>query len=162
MANHQDSFEEIRTQWNVHDPTLQLEGVEFLARLAHVATKLQRCRNALLRQFDLEAWSYDMLSILRRQANPYLTPQQLMYYSGITSGTMTHRLDILEARGLITRQPSSTDGRSQLISLTPKGIDSIDGALQSHINHTAILLQDIPPENIDIAKHILKYLQELL
>jgi DNA-binding HxlR family transcriptional regulator len=42
---------------------------------------------------------------------------------GIATNVLTDRLRKLEAHGIITSKPDSSDGRKFLYSLTPKGID---------------------------------------
>ena len=51
----------------------------------------------------------------------------------VTSGAITQRLDRLEARGLVTRKPSETDGRGVQVTLTKAGLDLIDTVLPTHV-----------------------------
>ena len=49
---------------------------------------------------DLEIWSFDVLSALRRADAPHhLSPGQLLAQTLVTSGTMTNRIDHLEEAG---------------------------------------------------------------
>ena len=48
---------------------------------------------------------------------------------------MTHRLDHLEAAGLIVRLPDPADRRGSLVQLTDLGRDAIDRALEVHVDN---------------------------
>ena len=71
-----------------------------------------------------------MLATLRRAGKPYaLTPTELYETSMVTSGSMTHRIDRLEAYGLVERLPNPADRRGFLVQLTAKGRTLIEAAL---------------------------------
>lgn len=50
-----------------------------------------------------------------------LTPKELGDRLGVTSGTVTVRIDRLERAGLVERVAASSDGRSRPVRLTRKG-----------------------------------------
>ncbi|MGH4019484.1 MAG: MarR family transcriptional regulator [Pseudonocardiaceae bacterium] len=50
----------------------------------------------------------------------------------VTSGAITQRLDRLEVCGLVTRTPSTADGRGVHVTLTDQGRELIDQALPDH------------------------------
>ena len=58
----------------------------------------------------------------------------------ITSGTMTHRMKRLEARGLIERLPNPDDARSQLVKLSQVGFDIIDQTATAHVDNMETIL----------------------
>ncbi|WP_426107470.1 MarR family transcriptional regulator [Massilia sp. TSP1-1-2] len=76
----------------------------------------------------------DVLATLKRSGSPYrMAPTALFSSLMITSGTMTHRLKGLEARGLVRRVPNDDDGRSILVQLTANGQELIEGAVTAHV-----------------------------
>jgi DNA-binding MarR family transcriptional regulator len=80
---------------------------------------------------DLEIWSFDVLSALRRSDPPHhLSPGQLLAQTLVTSGTMTNRLDHLEKRGLVRRRPDPNDARSVRVQVTAAGRRRVDLALR--------------------------------
>jgi len=82
----------------------------------------------------LDPSSFDVLATLRRAEPPHrLTPAQLMRSSMVTSGAITQRLDRLQARGLVARTPSESDGRGVHVALTDDGRALIDQALPDHV-----------------------------
>jgi DNA-binding MarR family transcriptional regulator len=53
----------------------------------------------------------------------------------VTSGTMTHRLQRLEAQGWVTRAPNPADARSLLVQLSPAGLELIERAVAAHVEN---------------------------
>lgn len=82
----------------------------------------------------LDPASFDVLATLRRNGPSHsLTPAELMHSSMVTSGAVTQRLDRLQHRGLISRTPSTSDGRVVHVALTDDGRALIDQALPDHV-----------------------------
>jgi DNA-binding MarR family transcriptional regulator len=129
MADHVD---EVLAQWAAVRPDLDASPMGVIGRLS----RLSRLIDGELRQtfaaHDLDAASFDVLATLRRNDRP-LTPADLMRSSMVTSGAITQRLDRLAGRGLVTRTPSTTDGRVVFVSLTDEGRAVIDRALPDHV-----------------------------
>ena len=53
----------------------------------------------------------------------------------ITKGTLTGVVDRLEAKRLVSRSASPTDGRSQIVRLTAKGEKLFNETFPAHIDH---------------------------
>ena len=99
-------------------------------RVTRLARHLDRQRTIVFARHDLETWTFDVLSALRRSEPPHqLSPGQLLAQTLVTSGTMTNRIDHLEQRGLVRRRPDPTDARSVRVQLTAAGRRRVDGAL---------------------------------
>ncbi len=95
----------------------------------------------------LNGASFDVLATLRRAGSPYaLSPGDLMVSTMVTSGTMTHRIDQLEKAGLVERVRNPDDGRSFLISLSPRGQALIDEAVTAHVETQAKLVAILTDE----------------
>jgi DNA-binding MarR family transcriptional regulator len=88
--------------------------VEAARQFEHV---LQRAADA----YELTTGDLQALSVLHRSGPPYvLTPKELTDRLGVTSGTISVRLDRLDRAGLVERV-TATDGRSRPVRLTAKG-----------------------------------------
>jgi DNA-binding MarR family transcriptional regulator len=89
-----------------------------LERLANLLRQELRRAGAEygLQPVQLDALHY--LSVCNRLSN---TPQGVAEYLGLTKGTVSQSLKVLEARGLISRAPDPDDGRLVHLSLTPAG-----------------------------------------
>lgn len=118
-----------------------------LARLSRAARLVGAELARTFGEHGLDASSFDVLATLRRHPPPHrLSPTALMRSSMVTSGAITQRLDRLEARGLISRTTSTSDGRGVLVELTDEGRDLIDGVLPAHIDTEQRLLAALTPK----------------
>ncbi|WP_395292776.1 MarR family winged helix-turn-helix transcriptional regulator [Kitasatospora hibisci] len=131
MADHVDRA--VR-QWGAERPDLDVSPMEVIGRLKRLTRLVDAELKKTFAEHDLDAASFDVLATLRRSGPPYrLTPTGLLESSMVTSGAISQRLDRLEARGLVTRTPSGSDGRSRDVALTPEGHALIDRALPDHL-----------------------------
>ncbi|WP_323785932.1 MarR family transcriptional regulator [Thalassovita sp.] len=102
--------------------------------MKRLTTHLTQGLDTVFAAHGLNAASFDVLATLRRSGAPYaLTPSQLMDWTMVTSGTMTNRLDRLEAKGLVDRKKSAQDARSVVVQLTVKGLDLINACVSDHV-----------------------------
>lgn len=116
-------------QWGRERPDLPLAGVGVQARVKLLAKHFQREADRALEPFELEPWAWEILAALRRQAEPFeATPGRLCRYTGVTSGSITNRIDRLESRGYVLRHPDPADRRGVLVRLTDTGLDLVQRA----------------------------------
>jgi DNA-binding MarR family transcriptional regulator len=73
----------------------------------------------------------------------------------VTTGAMTKRLDRLERDGLVTRRPSTEDGRGRVVALTRAGRDLIDQAFTDHMRNERRLLDRLSPDDADRLESLL-------
>jgi DNA-binding MarR family transcriptional regulator len=126
----EDEVDRLVDGWHRALPEADVSPLEVLSRVTRLARHLDRQRSVVFARHDLETWSFDVLSALRRTAAPHhLSPGQLLAQTLVTSGTMTNRIDHLETRGLVRRRPDPTDARSVRVHLTAAGSRRVDGAL---------------------------------
>lgn len=142
MADHVDHVLE---QWAAVRPDLDASPMGVIGRLSRLTRLIDGELRRTFTAHDLDAASFDVLATLRRNARE-LTPAELMRSSMVTSGAITQRLDRLEARGLVTRTPSATDGRVVHVSLTEAGQELIDHALPAHVATEHRLLASLTAE----------------
>ncbi|MDV6252608.1 MarR family winged helix-turn-helix transcriptional regulator [Vibrio sp. EA2] len=65
---------------------------------------------------------FTILDVLQQHSTKgYLTPSELAYYTRVTTGTITGRLDSLERKELTLRYSDPVDRRSIRVQLTEKG-----------------------------------------
>ena len=127
--------------WQRERPDLDVAPLAVLSRVTRLARHLDRERRAAFAEHGLEAYEFDVLTALRRAGPPYeLTPGGLVRETLVGSGTMTNRLDRLEARGLIERRPDPEDGRARRIQLTDQGRDRADAAIADLLERERRLL----------------------
>src|SRR5580658_836710 len=127
----EDEVDRLVTGWRQVRPDIDVSPLEVLSRVSRLARHLDRQRTIVFARHDLETWSFDVLSALRRSSPPHqLSPGQLLAQTLVTSGTMTNRIDHLEQRGLVRRRPDPADARSVRVQLTSAGRRRVDLALR--------------------------------
>lgn len=137
----EDEVDRLLRGWRKVLPDLDVGPLEVLSRVSRLARHLDRQRNVVFARHDLEIWSFDVLSALRRaESPPHLSPGQLLAQTLVTSGTMTNRLDHLEGRGLLKRRPDPTDARSVRVQITASGKKRVDAAMADLVERENAIL----------------------
>ena len=144
-----DSVDDILGQWHRERPDLDVTPMGPIGRVRRCAALLQRALDPTFSEFGLSSWEFDVLATLRRSGAPYcLAPTALFSALMVTSGTMTHRLQRLEASGLVARVANSGDARSTLVKLSPAGLALIDRALDQHVANEHRILAGLAPDQL--------------
>jgi DNA-binding MarR family transcriptional regulator len=137
----QDEVDRLVAAWARERPDLDVRPLEVLSRVTRLARHLDRARSTAFAAHDLDVWEFDVLAALRRAGRPYmLSPGALLTLTMVTSGTMTNRIDRLEQRGFVTREPDLTDRRGVRVRLTTRGKDRVDSALADLLEREQELL----------------------
>jgi DNA-binding MarR family transcriptional regulator len=144
-----DSVDAILDQWRRERPDLALAPMGTIGRLKRCAALVQRRLDEVFAAHGMTNWEFDVLATLRRSSAPYcLAPTALFSALMITSGTMTHRLQRLEANGLVARRPNPEDARSLLVELSPAGLALIDRAVTAHVENERRILEVLKPADL--------------
>lgn len=127
--------------WRRALPDVDVSPLEVLSRVTRLARHLERQRSAVFARHDLETWTFDVLSALRRALpGGELSPGQLLAQTLVTSGTMTNRIDRLEERGLVRRRPDPHDARGIRVQITPAGRRRVDAAMRDLVAREEAIL----------------------
>lgn len=136
----QDLVSELVRQWAVEHPEMDTAALGIVVRIQMLGKRLHSRATRALAVHGLKHWEYDVLSVLRRQGEPYeMAATDLAREALLTSGAMTTRIDGLEKRGFLRRRQNSLDGRSVIIRLTTKGLKIVNDAIQTRLedaNHS--------------------------
>ncbi|MCL2802521.1 MAG: MarR family transcriptional regulator [Micrococcales bacterium] len=136
-----DATERVISAWRRERPDLEVAPMETWSRITLLAKYLDQARREVLSGHGLQSWEFDVLADLRRAGAPYeLRPGQMTAQMMVTSGTMTNRIDRLEASGLVERRSDAADGRVTQVRLTDAGRDAVDGALADLLQREAQLM----------------------
>ena len=139
-----DQIDKILTQWRDEAPDLDLSSLAVIGRIFQLARLLEKHRETVLADFDLNLWSFDMLATLRRQGPPYqLKPTELYGLLMLSSGAMTNRIDRLEKAGWVTRLRDPDDRRSVIVQLTNQGMEYVDAVMPVLFERENRLLDDL-------------------
>lgn len=130
MSGTGDEVDDLVVAWRRERPDLDTSPMQVLSRVDRLARHVDRARAAAFSRHDLEGWEFDVLAALRRSGEPYrASPGTLVRDTGVTSGTMTNRVDRLVSRGLVRRDSDPDDRRSVRVELTDEGRRRVDAAL---------------------------------
>lgn len=141
-----DHVAHVVDQWRAERPDLDVSPLLVIGRIHRVANALTPELVAVYAQHGLGEGDFDVLATLRRHGEPFaLTPGELVERTLVTSGAVSKRVDRLEARGLVERHASTTDGRSRTVVLTAKGREVIDAAMGAHVANESRLLDGLAP-----------------
>ena len=160
-----DAIDAIVEQWNKEIPELEVQPMAIIGRLMRCSVLLQPKLEKVFFEAGFNSWGeFDALATLLRSGPPYcLAPTELFSTLMITSGTMTHRTNQLEKRGLISREANLNDARSKLVKLTKKGEDLIRPAMPMHVANEKQILDNLSDEKQaelnDALKHLLAILE---
>jgi len=122
-----DRIEQLLEQWKRERPDLDASPMGILGRLMILGRLANRGVEEVLRPHKLTVPEFDVLAVLRRCGPPFRqSVSVLCAYSLLSSGAMTNRVDRLEQKGLIQREPNPEDRRGVLVALTSKGRELID------------------------------------
>lgn len=158
-----DAVDAILEQWKRERPDLDCQPMGPVGRLKRCMMLMEPKVDAVFARYDLVRWEFDMLATLRRAGEPFvLSPTQLFSTLMITSGTMTHRLKLLEKRGFITRLANPDDARSMLVALTSQGLALINEVVGIHVANERDLLACLTTEQISQLDNALSLLMQSL
>jgi DNA-binding MarR family transcriptional regulator len=136
-----DSVDRLIADWNRARPELDFAPVGIVARLARARAHIDAALEAVFARHDLSAPSFAVLVTLARLDRPAGVPQRtLMDELGLTSGTVSVRMDRLEERGLVERRPDPGDRRNTLIVLTERGRLAFERVVPAHLENERRLL----------------------
>lgn len=156
-----DHVTRILQEWERERPDLDSSPIAVVGRLSRCTRHAEAQLEANFRRFGLQGGRYDVLATLRRQGPPFqLNPTDLQRQVMLTSGAVTHRLDLLEKEGLVERLPDPGDRRGILVGLTTEGRTRVDGAIASHLATEAAWLAPLAPEDRETLGALLARLAE--
>lgn len=105
-----------------------------------IVRELVRCYQAFeshssrhIRSLGLTPPQFDIVATLGNTEG--MSFKELGERTLITKGTLTGVVDRLEAKQLVARSASPTDGRSQIVRLTAKGDQLFSEIFPTHVNH---------------------------
>jgi DNA-binding MarR family transcriptional regulator len=159
-----DSVDYLLSDWARELPDLDFTPVGIVNRLGRVRRQLERRLADVFAEHDLTAADFQVLVNLRRAGAPYCMPQaRLMDALGLTSGTVSLRLDRLVKAETVAREPDPDDRRGSVIRLTRKGQRLFDVIAPEHLANEDRLLSSLSPEQrstlADLLRHLLASLE---
>lgn len=142
----EDAVDRIVGQWHIQRPDLDPTPIGVVGRLSRVARLLEQELRAHFAAHGLQPYEFDILATLRRAGPPYRrSAGALVAASMVTSGAITHRIDRLVDKQLVTRETDPDSRRRVLVMLTDEGRRLVDEVLTAHVAHETRLLSPLEP-----------------
>ena len=113
---------------------------------------------AHIRAIDLTPSQFDIIATLGN--TPGMPLNELGAKTLITKGTLTGVVDRLSDKQLVRRIASSSDGRSQIVQLTPQGEAMFERIFPAHIKHMERAFVALPPHELAGTEAALQRLRE--
>jgi DNA-binding MarR family transcriptional regulator len=136
------------------------EGLRLWLRINSFAQMVeQEIRTMLREKFDTTLPRFEVLSALDRVPEG-LTMGELTRWLMVTKGNLTGIAERLSEDGLIKRQPTPTDRRSFVVTLTKKGKKSYQEMEEEYENLLDILFSDISLDDSDMFTGVLTKVKE--
>lgn len=149
QAGRRDSVETELTTWMAHLPGVDPAVEAARQRIRRISRHFDRVLDGSAAAHDLTVGDWEALSVLQRAGGP-LSPTELAATLGVTSGTMSVRIDRLTRAGLVEAGPAGrVDGRSRPVRLTRAGRDRWRAATAERTRREHQLLVDtLGPEEL--------------
>lgn len=158
-----DHIDASRAQWARELPDLDTEPMTMLGRARRIVLQSRPPIEAIFARHGLDPGEFDVIATLLRSGPPYaLRPTELYQSLMISSGGLTDRLNRLRKASMITRTPSSEDGRSLLVELTPQGRATAEAAFREDMALEARLLNGLDPADRAALEHLLRKLGDAI
>jgi DNA-binding MarR family transcriptional regulator len=139
-----DAVDRVLAQWWAERPDIDASPMGVVGRISRASRLLDEGLDEVFAAHDLQRGEFDILATLRRTGAPYrLTPGGLVGSTMVTSGAITNRVDRLVAKGLVSRETDPSNRRSVLITLTDRGRERIDTAVEEHVTNERRLLASL-------------------
>ena len=157
--NGWDRMDRVLADWAGQRPDLDFTPVGVVTRLSRVRTYLEAELAGVFARFGLTSADFLVIVTLRRAGKPYRMPQaRLMDALGLTSGTVSVRLDRLERNGIVTREPDPASARGSLVQLTDSGLELFDQVAPVHLANEDRLLSALSPAERQVLADLLRRL----
>lgn len=152
VAAESDPVDALLSAWRAELPDVLGPSSELTKRIMVLSGELAAASKRELAAFGLTGAEFDVLATLRRSGPPYrLKPNELSRSLLLSTGGTSNVVNHLVSQGLVQREPDPDDGRSTLISLTPKGMTLAEDALRATSVAHAELFAEIPPAVLAVA-----------
>lgn len=152
-----DRLDRILERWRASRPDIDFAPLEVVTRVLRSAHFLQARLDRIAAAYGL-SHSGDLEVLTELALIGPLAPSELADALLLTTGGMTVRLNRLQTKGLIERQPNPEDGRGVLISLTAAGSELADDALSTLVQAQAELIATLEPSSRDQLADLLRNL----
>ena len=152
-----DWIDQVVDRWSELQPALPVDAYHVTGRISRIAARIAQREDEVFGRYGLTRGDVGVLSALRTSPPPHtLSPTQLFRGLMMSSAGMTKRLDRLEQRGLVKRNPDANDRRGVTIHLTDTGRRLLARAIADNTKNEATLLAGLTPKERRVLADLLR------
>lgn len=144
-----DSVDSILAQWKNVRPDLDCSSMGVIGRLRRTSNTWKTKMDKVFKEHGLSSIEFDILATMRRSDPSGITPTELYKTLMLSSGAVSTRLEQLVKGGLVERISSEQDRRSCKVTLTSKGVELINTALNAHVENMDNMLNALTKKEQD-------------
>lgn len=142
-----DSVDSLLSSWSQRRADLDFSPVAVISRLSRVRTHIDSGLGHLFATYGLSSANFAVLVTLARMEDARgVSQRRLMDELGLTSGTVSLRMDRLVEEGLVERRPDPESKRNTLITLTERGRELFERVVAAHLANERRLLAALTAE----------------
>ena len=138
----------------------QKSFIPVLRELARAYQALESYSAGHIRTLGLTPSQFDIVATLGNTDG--MSFKELGEKTLITKGTLTGVVDRLEAKNLVRRTASPSDGRSQIVQLTHKGKALFDRVFPAHLDHVGQAFAALSQADLNGMEAVLQRLRAAL
>src|SRR6478672_11405981 len=98
--------------------------------MSRLSRRLDMYYDLRFEALDISRADWPVLQTLAMEGRKgHSNPSKLADAAGVSASTMTHRLDVMESRGLVRRSPDPANRTRTVVSLTPAGWERFRAAV---------------------------------
>ncbi|ASU80392.1 MarR family transcriptional regulator [Actinopolyspora erythraea] len=145
-----DGVEATVQRWGAQRPDLDVSPMSVIGWLTTASRQIERRLSAVLTDYGLQSWEFDVLATLRTDGEPYeMCPGTIGGHLRVSNSAMTNRINRLEEAGLVERHFSPHNRRIIIIRLSERGIELTDRAMECYLNEGRSALEALTPQEVD-------------
>jgi DNA-binding MarR family transcriptional regulator len=154
-----DSVDRLLADWQRVRPDLDFAPVAIVSRLGRVRAHVDAALDDVFARHGLTAPGFAVLVTLARIGEPEgVSQRRLADELGLTSGTVSVRMDRLAEQGLIERRPDPEDRRNTRIVLTRQGREVFERIVPAHLANERRLLVALDDDERELLATLLRKL----
>lgn len=142
------------TASRVNGPSDERTALAFSQHVVRLQTVLEQAIAPTLAAQALTSAELDVLATLRAMGSPYQQrPKELAARLLLTTGGLSNVLRRLDSRGLVSRVPDPSDGRSHNVQLTSAGVATAQAATAAATTALQRALAAVPATTLEDTLH---------
>lgn len=139
-----DSVDGLLESWQRTRPDLDVSPLGVVLRIGRIRALMEQRMEQVMARHGLTLGDFSALAaIARLEGADGVSQARMMEELGLTSGTVSVRVDRLVAAGHARRATDPRDRRGSLVSLTPAGREAFEAAAPDHLTNEHRMLEGL-------------------